>query len=319
MEPRRLIVEDAIAEMLPEANPTKAALSDAISHAACLLEDDESILRLYQWPTLPRRERGAGLVLVTDRALMSVDSRPPDAARCHRIPGSELRAITVIPVGGRHLTGVAALGEHDTVEFFIGYRYNAESFVEELRGCAPDAVGADPAAVVAHWWDDPRIAWPRPLSLGARWEYVSGLAEFPGGQSGLRMDLSSTGIAATRLGAGGVFRIALPWERVQALRVEGARQMERRPTLTRMLPVGLIGAKRRKNLTLGLVVAELNDGDEVIFASPRHTESELRSALSSILAAAGSSTLALQPPGARRLTPRGDAFRLIGSPTTRGS
>jgi hypothetical protein len=77
MEPRRSAVQDAVAGMLPEANPPNAALSAPISEAAGLLEDDESIRRLYQYRTSPTRARGAGLVLVTDRALISVDSHPP--------------------------------------------------------------------------------------------------------------------------------------------------------------------------------------------------------------------------------------------------
>jgi hypothetical protein len=143
MESRRSVVEDAVVEMLPEANPEKAALAAAISEAAGLLEDGESILRLYQFRTMPTRTRGAGLILITGRALISVDSHPPDPARCHRLPASELRSITVVSVSGTRFTGLAARGEHDAVEFFVGRRPKAEQLVEELRDLAPEAVHAE--------------------------------------------------------------------------------------------------------------------------------------------------------------------------------
>ena len=144
MERRRSVVEDAVAAMLPEANPRKAGLAAAISEAADLINDDESILRLYQYRTAPTRTLGAGLVLVTDRALITVDSHPPDAARCHRLPVNELRSITIAPVSGGQFTGVAVLSERDAVELFIGWRPKAEQLVEERHHVAPDAVDADP-------------------------------------------------------------------------------------------------------------------------------------------------------------------------------
>jgi hypothetical protein len=289
MEPCRSVVEKAVTEMLPDANPQKPALSAAISEAAALLEYDESVLRLYRFRTTPTRIYGVGLVVVTDRALISVDSHPPDAARCHRMPANELRAVTVVPVSGGRFTGVAALSEHDKVEFFVGRRPKAEQLVEELRDLAPHAVDADPAAVVDSWWQDPRIAWPRTLSLGARWEYIGGLPEVQGPMTGLRVDLSRTGIVATESGAVEQFRICLPWDRVRAIHVEGARQVKPRLRVTSMLTVALLaGVWRKRTPSPGFLVADLNDGGRVRFASPRYTEPALRDALSTVLAAAPS-------------------------------
>jgi len=47
METHRSVVEGAVTAMLPRTNLQKAAVSEAIGEAAGLLEDDESIVRLY--------------------------------------------------------------------------------------------------------------------------------------------------------------------------------------------------------------------------------------------------------------------------------
>src|ERR1039457_3983267 len=85
-----------------------------------------------------------------------------------------------------------------------------------------------PAAVVDHWWEDPRIAWPRTLALGAHWEYVGGLPEVQQGTTHLMVDLSRAGIVATKAGAAGQFRIDLPWQRVRTIHLERARSVKRR-------------------------------------------------------------------------------------------
>lgn len=287
MDSRRSAIEVAVSEMLPDANPAKAALAAAISEAAAMLEDDEPIRRLYQFRTLPTRTFGAGLILVTDRALVSVDARPPDAAHCHRLPANEIRSITVIPVGGTKFAGVAALGEHDSVQLFVGWRSNAETVVDELRDLAPGAVGADPARVVENWWDDPRIAWPRPLSLGTNWRHISGLSELPQGPTGLGVGLSRPGIAVTQSGAAGQFRIDIPWERVLAIHVEGEGQRGRR-SAKRLLMDFRVPFARKESPSSGCLVVDLDDGSRAIFVSLRNTEPALRDALSTVLSAAPS-------------------------------
>jgi hypothetical protein len=285
LEARRSSVEHAVMEMLPEANPEKAGLSAAIIEAAALLERDESIQRLYQYRIAPTRIRGAGLVLVTDRALIAVDSHPPDAARCYRLPINELRSITVAPVSGGRFTGVAVLSEHGAVEFFIGQRPHAEKLVGELHQFAPDAVDADPAAVVANWWQDPRIAWPRTLALGTKWEYIGGPPGLHRRTAGLSMHLSRSGIVAAKSGAAGHFRIDLPWHRVRTVRVECARHVRPRMEAKRRRAAGLRAVPARRRMSPGFLVVDLNDGGEVVFAS-RYPGPVLRNTLSSILAAA---------------------------------
>jgi hypothetical protein len=301
METHRSVVEGAVTAMLPRTNLQKAAVSEAIGEAAGLLEDDESIVRLYGGRTLPGRMRGAGLVLITDRAVISVDCHPSDGTRCHRIPINELRSVSIIPVHGGQYAGIAAIGEHDRVEFMVGPRAKAEEFVEQLRGAAPDAVEANPAKVVPNWWEDPQIAWPPKLSLGNRWEYIGGLPEFPRTKTGLRMDLSRAGIVAGTVERN---RIALPWERVRTIHVEGARQVEGRITVSRLLAVGFFAVAWKKKLNSGFLVANLNDGGEVIFASARHTEPRLRGALSSVLAAAPSDNTEQESPSSPSLSAR---------------
>jgi hypothetical protein len=181
---------------------------------------------------------------------------------------------------------VAIVIDGPPIESWMPNAARPDEFVAQLNELAPHAVGVTPATVVQHWWEDPTIGWPRKLSLGSTWEYLGGLTAYPRSKDGLLLDLNRSGLSASKFGALVPFKMEIGWDQVAGIDVEGSQQVQTRATVTRMLAVGLFALAWKKKLNSGFLVLELQDGSEVVFASARHTEPQLRAVLSSVLAAA---------------------------------
>ena len=277
-------VLNAVTKVSPKFNPRIPLNKIVVARLGSLLDEREEIVTVRFVRVAPATIDGGGLALISNRALLVVDAAPGQETRACRVPAETIRHASAVRLKDGYKVAVIA-EDPKMVEMLTSSSRVADDLVGLIDDLAPGSADTNPRDLVENWWDDPTTVWPG--SLGNKWAYLGGFSAEPESLDRLTLRLSRNGLSAAKFDGYGdiTHRMEVAWSRVMSLNVEGSQQVQARTTFTRMLAVGIFAFAWKKRVHSGFLVLELDDGNEVIFASPL-TEPELRGQLSSILSTA---------------------------------